>query len=94
MEGGNLPPADYGFMNQQEKMGIDDVDCVFVNDAQLALQAAESAYIKQRVELLEVLTGCETKNRYNVILNFANGTSAFVFKCKEDSGCCSRQCVK
>jgi hypothetical protein len=94
MEGTEM--KEYGFLNNQDKIALpgDDVDFVFINDAQLALQASESAWIKQKVELLEVLTGCETKNRYNVILNFANNTSAFMFKCKEESDCCSRNCVK
>lgn len=87
-------PQGYGFLNEKETFCIDDVNACFITDAQLALNAASSAYIKQRIELLEALTGCETKNRYNVMLNFPNGTSAFIFKCKEDSDCCSRNCIR
>ena len=83
---------EYGYLNQTEKIEMDDIDCCFTKDAQLALSASNSAYIKQKIDLLEVFTGCETKNRYNVILNFPNGPSAFLFKCKEESDCCSRNC--
>jgi hypothetical protein len=83
----------YGFLNETEHITIDDKKFMLVSDAHLALNAANSAYIKQKVELLEILTGCETKNRYNVILNFPNLTSAFLFKCKEESSCLSRNCV-
>ena len=84
---------EYEFLNKTEKCYIDDIEAYFISDSKLALGAATSVVIKQKVELLEVLTGCETKNRYSVILNFPNGTSAFLFKCKEDSSWCSRNCV-
>lgn len=82
------------FLNENEKISIDDINTVLINDAQMALNAATSVKIKQKIELLEVLTGCETKNRYNVILNFPNGATALLFKCKEDSNWCSRNCVE
>ena len=66
----------------------------FTNNYMSALRNAKSAFIKQKVELLEMLTGCETKNRYNVYLTFPNGHNALVFKCKEESGCLARQCLK
>lgn len=90
-QGGGM--ENYQFLNNQESINIDDVNAYFISDAQMALNAAKSAKIKQKVELLEVFTGCETKNRYNVILNFPNGTNAFLFKAKEESDCCSRNCV-
>jgi hypothetical protein len=66
----------------------------FTNNYISALRNATSAFIKQKVELFEVLTGCETKNRYNVFLTFPNGQTALIFKCKEESNCLARQCLK
>jgi len=58
-----------------------------------SLENAEGAFIKQKIELFEAFTGCETKNSYNVFLRFANNEYAYVFKCKEKSGCCERNCL-
>ena len=90
----NNKEIEYNFLNQRENISMDDINACFVTDYKLALNAANSAFIKQKIEILEVLTGCETKNRYNVFLNFPNGTSAFAFKCKEESHCCSRLCLR
>ena len=89
-QGGNDPN-----MPQQDSYRISrDMTAGFERDNYMAaLSRSKYAFIQQKVELLEVLTGCETKNRYSVILNFPNGTSAFLFKCKEDSSWCSRNCV-
>ena len=57
-----------------------------------ALSRSNFAFIKQKVELLEVLTGCETKNRYNVFVRNPDGSYVYLFKAKEDSGFCARQC--
>lgn len=53
----------------------------------LAMQ--KKLFIKQKIELLEVLTGFETENRYEVY----DGTkSQHLFKAKEVSDCCARIC--
>lgn len=57
-------------------------------------------FIKQKIELLEVLTGCETKNRYKGYVwdpvrgaeKPSAGKGDEIFKMKEDSGCFERQC--
>lgn len=55
----------------------------------------EGIYVKQQFDLLEALTGCETANRYYVYeLNNAGGAKKKkIFKCKEKSGCCARNCL-
>ncbi len=58
-----------------------------------ALQKATTAYVKQKMELLEIITGCETKNRYQVFLKYPDGTYVYIFKAKENSGWCSRNCL-
>ncbi|MCQ2820033.1 MAG: hypothetical protein MJ252_22430, partial [archaeon] len=64
---------------------------LMVNDPLEKLGACSSALIEQQFELLEVLTGCETKNRYNVSLLF-NGAKVPLFACQEESSWCSRNC--
>lgn len=59
-----------------------------------ALEGANFAFIKQKIELMEVFTGCETKNRYKVFIRYPDGRTLYLFKAKEDSGCCERQCCR
>ena len=48
--------------------------------------------IKQEIEVGEVITGCETKNRYNIYLIDSNNEKELIFKCKESSSCLMRNC--
>lgn len=55
-------------------------------------------FIKQKFELLEALTGCETANTYNVFQLGSDGAGnpanqVPLFKCKEKSSCCARLCM-
>lgn len=52
------------------------------------MNAFDSLVVKQKIEWAEVVTGCETENRYNVYDRQGNK----LFKAKERSGCCNRQC--
>lgn len=65
-----------------------------VSDPLLELAQAGSAIIKQQIELLEIMTGCETKNRYHVYIKTMNGEMSYLFKCKEESSWCSRNCLR
>ncbi|MCQ2815903.1 MAG: hypothetical protein MJ252_01430 [archaeon] len=56
------------------------------------LQNSISCTIIQELELLEILTGCETANRYNVFVEDSLGITKFLFKCKEESNCFERNC--
>jgi len=60
----------------------------------LELANAKAVYIIQEIELLEILTGCESKNRYNVYMINNNNENVFLFKCKEESSCITRLCCK
>ena len=55
------------------------------------LAAYGDLFIKQRVELLEVVTGFETANAYD-ILGTQNGQTEPLFFAGEQSDCCTRQC--
>jgi hypothetical protein len=52
-------------------------------------------FIKQKIDWLEVMTGCETKNRYYVYARNADGSKKFgrvLFKAKESTKCYERNC--
>lgn len=65
----------------------------FSVDPMAHLSQAKSAIIKQEIELLEVMTGCEQKNRYHVYIQTHSGEFVYLFKCKEESGWCVRNCL-
>jgi len=44
--------------------------------------------VKQRVEVLEALTGYEQENKYDIFNTFGQ----YIFTAKESSDCCQRQC--
>ena len=52
------------------------------------LSMVDQLLVKQKVEVLEVITGFETANKYKVM----NSLGQDVYKAKEDTGCCTRQC--
>jgi len=52
------------------------------------LTSVDQLLVKQKVEVLEIVTGIETQNKYEVF----NSLGQLVYKAKEDSNFCSRQC--
>lgn len=56
------------------------------------LANAKNAYIEQQIELAEMITGCETSNRYHVYIITHSNELVYLFKCKEQSSCFSKQC--
>ena len=65
---------------------------MIIQDPMTELAYAKTCVVVQQIELLEIMTGCETKNRYHVFIQDANGYDKFLFKCKEESSCCVRTC--
>ncbi len=60
------------------------------------LEEQKGIFIKQKMEMLEVITGCETENKYNVYSMNKKGTGKKghpLFKCKEKSDLCARMCL-
>ena len=51
--------------------------------------------VKQKFDVLEAMTGCETANKYYVHeMNKEGGLNRKrIFKCKEKSGWCARNCL-
>ena len=64
-----------------------------VNDYQKELLKNQEVVIEQKIELLEILSGCETANRYNVYLLDKEKQKKFLFKCKEESSWFCRNCL-
>jgi hypothetical protein len=71
-------------------MGIPQL--IYSQDPLQELSMSIKATIRQQPELLEIVTGCETENRYHVFTTLNNGTEKYLFKCKEESTCFQRQC--
>ena len=63
----------------------------YCDDPIKELADSTGALIRQEVEMYEVISGCETQNRYLVMLQSKLGLK-MAFKCIESSGCCSRCC--
>ena len=72
-------------------MGYGPQNFVYIEDPMAELAQCTGAIIRQDVEMLEVITGCETQNRYNVFLQSNMGLK-YAFSCRERSGCCGRNC--
>ena len=63
-----------------------------VPDVFKELAENQEVVVEQKIELLEVLSGCETANRYNVYLLDKDKVKKFLFKCKEQSSWFCRNC--
>jgi len=72
---------------------ITDVSQIDCSDPMKLLDQAHGAYIKQKLEMYEIVTGCETKNRYSICLRLNNWNKLYkAFKCKEESSWFMRNC--
>ena len=58
--------------------------------------AMMGAFVSQKMDLTEVVTGCEMPNKYYVSALKTGGgpIGDHLFKCTEKSGCCERQFMK
>ena len=65
---------------------------MIVKDPLEELAQTQVAMVVQEIELFEMMTGCETPNRYHVFLKEQNGAQKYLFKCKEESTWCQRNC--
>ena len=77
-------------MNPANQM-FGGIQYVFVTDPLIELNNCSGVLIKQQPELLEIITGCETPNRYHIFGQTNNGY-IYLFKCLEKSGCFMRYC--
>jgi len=59
------------------------------------LMAVKGVYIRQKFPLLQAVTGCQQRHKHYVYALGPDGKckkGSKMFKCKENSGCCMRQC--
>lgn len=79
-------------MNPQQPIMYNMPPCQyqFVSDPLAELMYAQKASVKQRFELFEALSGCETKNQYYISTVENQGNKKYLFKVKESSSCCCR----
>ena len=68
------------------------IQYVYVPNPLEELALSTGVLIKQQVQFLERITGCESPNRYYVFSQSPQGGMKLLFKCKEMSGCCMRNC--
>ncbi len=68
------------------------VQFVYVANPLEELAISTGVLIKQQVQIIEQITGCESPNRYYVFSQSPQGGMKLLFKCKEYSGCCMRNC--
>ena len=96
-QGGYNQIPNYNNNNQMNNQNIQQIvnqvkfQLGICDDPMVLLNEAKVAYVKQKPCMMELLTGCETKNIYDVYGRDKNGQAIYLFKCKEDSGCCERQ---
>ena len=68
------------------------VQYVYVADPMSELAMSTGVVIKQEPQFLEAITGCESPNRYFVFAQSPQGGMKLLFKCREFSTCCMRNC--
>ena len=65
---------------------------VYVVDPMQELALSTGVLIRQQPQFLEQITGCESPNRYFVFSQSPQAGMKLLFKCKESSECCQRNC--
>ena len=54
------------------------------------LQTINSIIIEQKLDILEIVSGCENPNKYHIYTPSPKGEKKYLFKCYEISNCCYR----
>ena len=89
----NVPPnnANMNFGQNQMAQLFPNMQFVYVQDPMTELANCTGIEIKQQPEFFEMMTGCETANRYHVFGKSPQGYK-YLFKCNEKSGWFMRNC--
>jgi hypothetical protein len=85
-----IPPPNYE-QNNQLPIPFQGMQFIYVIDPLAELGSCTGVEIKQQPEFFEMVTGCETANRYHVFGQSPQGNK-YLFKCNERSGWCMRNC--
>ena len=96
MMGPGMMPMGPGMMpmgpGMMPGMGYGPGAFIYIEDPILELANCTGAIIRQEVEMFEIVSGCETQNRYHVFLRTPYGLK-YAFKCNEQSCGCARCCL-
>eukprot|EP01006_Ploeotia_vitrea_P015658 TRINITY_DN455_c0_g1_i2.p1 TRINITY_DN455_c0_g1~~TRINITY_DN455_c0_g1_i2.p1 ORF type:complete len:257 (-),score=89.75 TRINITY_DN455_c0_g1_i2:34-702(-) len=84
-----MPPMPPTIRQQQQQHAASRLQMQNFANALDALAVLDHVYIKQRIEPLECLCGCETQNNYDI----SNKERQQLFHVTEKSGCCTRICL-
>jgi len=79
------PPPAPGYGAPPPQMGT-QMQALNVPPGLESLLHVDSLLVKQKVELMEAIFGCETKNKYKI----QDSSGRQLFKAKEDTDCCTR----
>lgn len=81
-----------GMMTGPNAGGLTGMDPGLMTVEQIWSMIPQGIFVKQKFDILEAMTGCDTPNRYYVYeQNTAGGAKKKkIFKCKEKSGWCAR----
>ena len=82
-----IPNQGYGASPMYNK-----IQYVYAPDPMIELSECNRAYIKQEPQFYEQITGWEAPNRYFVFSESPKGGIKLLFKCKEFSDWCDRNC--
>jgi len=86
--GYGAPPPAPGYGPPPPQMGT-QMQALNVPPGLENLLQVDHLLVKQKVELLEAFLGCEGKNKYKIL----NSAGQELFKAKEDTDCCTRNCL-
>ena len=106
--GGYVPPQQAGGYSQYPAQGYANqpvpqvaavpapyfggLQYVYVADPMTELALSTGVLIRQEAQFFEQITGCESPNRYYVFSQSPQAGMKLLFKCKEYSECCMRNC--
>ena len=93
----NMPPQQYNpNMPQQYNQNMQQKDNRAFIPHKEKIMSLPGVFIKQDHSLLEVISGCEVENKYKIYSKKPGKTKKKgkkLYKAKEKSGCCSRNCL-
>jgi hypothetical protein len=92
----NMPPQNYNpNMINPNMLHLMNDNRPFIPHKE-KIMSLTGVFIKQEMNLLEVMTGCEVENKYKIYSKKEGKTKKKgkgLWKAKEKSGCCSRNCL-
>lgn len=88
-------PAAYGSPMGAPPTGMQGIDPSRLTLEQIMMATPNGICVKQSIDLMEVMTGCDTKNRYMVHEQTTEGKpkKKALLRCKEESSWCARNCM-